>query len=214
MFTTQLLAISATIAIWILLVQRLARASNSVDAKTGPTNAVFIHVCFSVVVIGQLLFIERRLYRLRAERYTYLHPGEILPLSRRHRGLGVASDPVIAFSPWNRPPLPTYAAALAQSGVGTGDVEDHLIAAPPPPAYGNTRGSVLLLAGHLRDSLLARRPLSVQSRISESGEIANSRSRPASYASQDPRWEEIQNADRAQRLEETLTRLVSDGHPR
>jgi len=31
---------------------------------------------------------------------------------------------------------------------GTGDVEDEIIAAPPPPAYGNTRGSVLLLSAY------------------------------------------------------------------
>jgi hypothetical protein len=142
--------------------------------------------------------LERRFFRLRGERYSYLHPGEILP---RHRGVPRGSDTGIAFAPWNRPPLPTYAAALAQSGVGTGDVEDHLIAAPPPPAYGNTRGSTLLLQGYLRNSLRAQRPPSVVS------EAASERERPISYASRDERWEEIQDADRARQLDATLSRL-------
>jgi hypothetical protein len=102
-------------------------------------------------VLAQVLLLERRVFRLRAERYTYLHPGQLFQSG------GTGS---MGFAPWNRPPLPTYAAALAASGYGTGDVEDHLIAAPPPPAYGNTRGSTLLLSGFLRDSLRAQRPIS------------------------------------------------------
>ncbi|GLB38620.1 hypothetical protein LshimejAT787_0504850 [Lyophyllum shimeji] len=159
-FLLQLAFIGGSIAAWVLLVRYASQRS----ADGFSTTAIFIHVIFGVALLAQLLFIERRIFRLRAERYSYLHPGEILP-SARSRPV----DPSIAFSPWNRPPLPTYAAALAQSGVGTGDVEDHLIAAPPPPAYGNTRGSTLLLAGFLRDSLRAQRPLSGRSQMSQRG---------------------------------------------
>jgi len=115
----------------------------------------------------------------------------------------------MGFSPWNRPPLPTYAAALAQSGVGTGDVEDHLIAAPPPPAYGNTRGSTFLLSGFLRDSLRAQRPVSAQTQASQINQPAmvERSERPISYVSVDEDWEEVQNAERARRLEETLSTL-------
>jgi hypothetical protein len=133
---------------------------------------------------------------MRAQRYAFLHPGEILPTSRR----GQAMDSSIAFSPWNRPPLPTYAAALAQSGVGTGDVEDNLIALNPPPAYGNTRGSTLLLSGFLDARLRAERPLSVRTEMSQ-------QDRPLSYVSNDSEWEVIQNAERARQLEETLSNL-------
>jgi hypothetical protein len=196
----QILLIGGCITGWILAAQRLARDQNG---GLGPSSAIFVHVLFGVTILGQLLFLERRIFRLRAERYTYLHPGQMLPSSRSMGG----SDPSIAFSPWNRPPLPTYAAALAQSGVGTGDVEDHLIAAPPPPAYGNTRGSTMLLAGYLRDSLRAQRPVSGHSQTSqlERGE------RPLSYVSRDEQWEEIQDAERARRLEETLARLERPG---
>ena len=121
----------------------------------------------------------------------------------------------IAFAPWNRPPLPTYAAAIAQSGVGTGDVEDNIIAIPPPPAYGNTRGSTLLLQGFLSDALRAQRPRSsgsmqswVNVRRSEGlrgGE--DEQDRPKSYVSTDSEWEARLDADRALVLEETLARL-------
>jgi hypothetical protein len=118
---------------------------------------------FCIAVIGQLVFLERRIYRLRAERYTFLHPGEMLPRYTERTLPG--GDLSFAFAPWNRPPLPTYAATLAQSGHGTGDVDDHLIAVPPPPAYGNTRGSTLLLSGFLRDSLRAQRPPTIHSEV-------------------------------------------------
>jgi len=208
-FVLQILTIAGTIAAWALCVRFTMRppsqsqpqqsnsdpSSDSSTPQMSGSSAIFIHVVFGVAVLGQLLFLERRIFRLRAERYAFIHPGEMLPTSRRHR-----ADPSIGLSPWNRPPLPTYAAALAQSGGGTGDVEDHLIAAPPPPAYGNTRGSRLLLTGFLRDSLRAQRPVSVDSQQT-SGE------RPLSYASRDDEWEVIQDADRARQLEETLSQL-------
>lgn len=158
------------------------------------SSTIFIHVVFGVALLGQLLFLERRVFLMRAQRYAFVHPGEILP-SARHPVV----DQSIAFSPWNRPPLPTYAAALAQSGVGTGDVEDHIIAQPPPPAYGNTRGSRLLLAGHLNDTQRAQRPASQMSQ--------QPADRPVSYMSHDDEWEVIQDADRALQLEQTLARL-------
>ncbi|KIK69760.1 hypothetical protein GYMLUDRAFT_121995, partial [Collybiopsis luxurians FD-317 M1] len=127
------------------------------------SSTIFVHVVFAVGFLSQCLFLERRIYVMRAQRYMFLHPGEILPTSRHGR----AFDATVAFSPWNRPPLPTYAAALAQSGVGTGDVEDNLIAVNPPPAYGNTRGSTLLLSGFLDARLRAERPVSVRTEISQ-----------------------------------------------
>lgn len=192
-FLIQLIFFGGTITGWAIAIKHLTRQSAS---GLGPSN-IFLHVIFGIAVLGQLLFIERRIFRLRAERYSHIHPGQILPSSRHQ----FVPNPSIAFGPWNRPPLPTYAAALAQSGVGTGDVEDHLIAAPPPPAYGNTRGSTMLLTGFLRDSLRAQRPVSESSHMSQRDE------RPISYVSRDEQWEEIQDAERARQLEDTLTRL-------
>ncbi|CAA7262974.1 unnamed protein product [Cyclocybe aegerita] len=198
-FLLQLSLFAGTIVAWVFATRLLLNVGNDGQRLPGgQSSAVFVHVVFVIAIIGQLIFLERRLFRLRGERYSHLHPGELLP---RHRS-GPTPHTGIAFAPWNRPPLPTYAAALAQSGAGTGDVEDHLIAAPPPPAYGNTRGSTLLLAGFLRDSLRAQRP---QSATSQSAPTPTSR--PLSYVSRDEQWEEIQNADRALRLEETLSRL-------
>lgn len=207
-FIVQFLFFAGTVAAWVLSIQQINRVSKK-SSNTGSSSAIFVHVVFGIAVLGQLLFLERRLFCLRAERYSFLHPGEILPRSRSRSPGGAA----LAFSPWNRPPLPTYAAALADSGVGTGDVEDHIIAAPPPPAYGNTRGSTLLLAGFLRDSLRAQRPSSRASRVSRVSqtsrvnEMDQRPDRPVSYASHDEQWEEYCDAERARRLEETLTTL-------
>jgi hypothetical protein len=154
----QLSIVSACIGLWIVAIRSLSK-----NTTTAPTLIVSLHVIFVIVLIAQLIFLERTVFKLRVQRYAYLFPGENIPMQAR---AGVPT-PVIAFAPWNRPPLPTYAAALAQSGAGTGDVEDHLIAAPPPPAYGITRGSRLILAGHMRQSILAQRPPSGLSYVNE-----------------------------------------------
>ncbi|KAH9995811.1 hypothetical protein BJV77DRAFT_960912 [Russula vinacea] len=105
------------------------------------TSHIFLHVAFAVVSLVQAVLIERRIFRARAERYAFKHPGDMFPTSPQDGQSG--PDASMPVAPWNRPPLPTYAAALASSGVGTGDVEDVEIARPPPPAYGKTRGSTL-----------------------------------------------------------------------
>jgi hypothetical protein len=204
-FVGQLLVLAGTIGGWAIATMRVNRAINSEAAPpdsdtqlNNATSGVFVHVIFGLLCLAELIFLERRLFRLRAERYSFLHPGEMLPSSHQRYNPSASN---IGIAPWLRPPLPTYAAALAQSGHGTGDVEDHAIAVPPPPAYGNTRGSTLLLAGFLRDSLRAQRPRSQQSRMSQLTE------RPVSYTSRDEGWEEIRDADRARRLEETLSTL-------
>jgi len=161
----QMLLLGGTTALWILAIKRMY-LGQSVDNQDNQLpkmqSIIVIHVIFAVVTLGQLIFFERRLFRARAERYMYLHPGDVLPAHRR----GSVSSIHMGYAPWNRPPLPTYAAALAQSGFGTGDVEDNIIAAPPPPAYGNTRGSMLLLSGFLRESLRAQRPVSAHNQES------------------------------------------------
>jgi hypothetical protein len=138
---------------------------------------------------------------VRAERYGFKHPGEMLPTSLQRGPSANASMPV---APWSRPALPTYAAALASSGVGTGDVEDVEIAAPPPPAYGQTRGSTLILAGFLRNSLRAQAREFEGNRAST---MSGRNDRPISFVSQDEEWEVRRDADRARRIEEALAVL-------
>ncbi|KAG9005934.1 hypothetical protein FRB90_010135 [Tulasnella sp. 427] len=114
---------------------------------------VFVHISFATAVLILLIFLERAVFRARVDRFAFKNPG-VLPQYRSRGGRGIPeSGPLsegsswrsIPYAPWNRPPLPTYAAAVNVRG--TGDVEDEIIAAPPPPAYGNTRGSTLLLTG-------------------------------------------------------------------
>ncbi|KAF8798906.1 hypothetical protein BYT27DRAFT_7122221 [Phlegmacium glaucopus] len=197
-FAAQLTLLGGTVIGWVFTSEHFAHLPTGQNLFAGQPAIIFFHIVFLLAVLVQLVFLERRLFRLRGERYSYLHPGEVLP---RHRNNNIPeTSTTLAFAPWNRPPLPTYAAALAQSGVGTGDVEDHLIAVSPPPAYGNTRGSTLLLSGLLRNSLRA------QNRHSNSSPAVQEfhTDRPLSYVSRDEQWND---AERARQLEETLNRL-------
>jgi len=204
----QLSLFAGTIVGWVFAAMALGGQLNApppgpADAQNMPppdhTSTIFVDIAFAVVLIAQLLFLERRIYRVRAERYAFKHPGEILPASlRRSRSL---ADATIAVAPWNRPPLPTYAATLAASGVGTGDVEDAEIAPAPPPAYGKTRGSTLILAGFLRDSLLIRAREHEENR-SES-RMSDHSARPVSLRSRDEEWEVRRSTDLARRTDES-----------
>jgi len=207
-FGAQTLLLAATVVAWVFTSKLVTAMAQAPQVPAGLSVGALAHVVFIVAMIVELVFLERRVFRLRGERYSYLHPGEILP---RHRSARIAGAPGIPFAPWNRPPLPTYAAALAQSGHGTGDVEDHIIAAPPPPAYGNTRGSTFLLSGYMSETLQAQRPPSIRSTVS----IAppDRPSRPVSYRSRDEEWEIVAVAERSQRLEETLERLERTDGP-
>jgi len=209
----QILFFAGTVIGWVFAAIALNSNSQSQDQDNGgpdslPQNNssashIFIHVAFAIISLAQIVLVERSIYRVRAERWAVKHPGEMLPTSLRRGHSANASVPV---APWHRPPLPTYAAALASSGVGTGDVEDAEIAPPPPPAYGKTRGSTLLLAGFLRDSLRARaREYERDHRAS--GMTARTTDRPISFVSQDEEWEVRRDADRARRIEEALSAL-------
>jgi len=186
-FAVQLIILGGTVAAWVFASNRLARMAKE-KHQTQPT--IPMHFIFIVIILVQLVLLERLLFRLRGERYNYIHHGEILPHQSHHRNTP-RSSMIMAFAPWNQPPLPTYAAALSQSGVATGDVEDHLIAGLPPPAYGNTQGSTPVLSGFPQNSLGR-----------ESGT-----SRPLSYVSRDEQSDQVQNSERVRRLEETMDRL-------
>jgi len=179
-----------------------------VVAKATPDSSemkVFIHSTFGIVVLGQLVFLERTFYKFRAERYALSHPGEMMPGSLLHPRSANARLPL---TPWNRPSLPTYAAVLYETGVATGDVEDVEIAIPPPPAYGITRGSTLLGTGFINYELREQsRRARVQRGESLSDLSHGSDSRPASYMSQNEDWEARCDATRARILEEALARL-------
>ncbi|CAE6463903.1 unnamed protein product [Rhizoctonia solani] len=173
--------------------------SDPLDQMTH-SSLVFVHVAFGAAVLFQLLILERSVYRFRAERYAHLHPDEMASVTE--------VNGVMGLSPWNRPPLPSYAAALGVRG--TGDVEDIVIAAPPPPEYGNTRGSTLLLASHFSAS---------QSRLDSTSRSGDQRgaldrpvqdwSRPVSYGEDEMR----ENIRRSLDLEAALARLEGPTRP-
>jgi len=177
----------------------------------GWSSTIFVHVAFSVVALFEFIFLERTIFHMRAERYMFKHgmSPDARRAARRAATLGIA--------PWNRLPLPTYAAALAEGGHGTGDVEDNLIAIVPPPAYGNTRGSVLLLSSMLPSNLIRslsrvsqRSERSTRSRGREAEmEDGRRRGRPLSYGAS----EEVDDAARARQLEASLARLENQPRP-
>jgi len=192
---------------WWYTVQRF-QANVDQGISSGLSSTIFVHVAFTVISLFEFIFLERCLFHIRAERYMFKHG---MPMhARRAAALGI--------TPWNRPSLPTYAAALAESGHGTGDVEDNLIAIIPPPAYGNTRGSVLLLSSMLPSSLIRslsrisqRSQRSTRSRPrSQDAEVEEGRrSRPVSYGAS----EEIGDAARARELENSLAQLENTSPP-
>jgi len=214
----QLALLGGTLAAWVIITQHLLHGSPDFSSSPSPDSgndasdddnsgsslggsaSIFVHVTFALAVLGQLIFLERCVFHMRAQRYAFKHPGATLPTSRSPSGRAG-----MGFAPWNRPSLPTYAAALAQSGLGTGDVEDNLIAIPPPPAYGNTRGSTLLLRGFLRNSL--REAVTSRDSQHRMSVFSQRSSRPVSYHSQDGDAAERGDAARAMRLAETLQQL-------
>jgi len=184
----QLTLLAGTVTGWVFASKHLSvLAERNNQSSFGYPPTIPVHIVFIIVILIQLVYLERLLCRLRDERYNYLHHGGILPLHRRILRSSVAS----VFSPWNQPPLPTYAAALLQSGVATGDVEDHIIAGSPPPAYDHTRGSPLVLSGFLQNS---------PSRESGTGGRG-------SDVNWDEQRDQVQNAERVRQLEETMARL-------
>jgi len=202
-----------TIALWIILA-KLVIPSIDVGRQTALT--VFIHMTFAVCAAAQAILFERVVFRYRAERYAMLHPGEVLP-DLFNRGRQVSTR--LALAPWNRPSLPTYAAVLMESGVGTGDVEDNHIAVVPPPAYGNTRGSTLLLAGFIstefqQQARLAREARGERSSLttvaSAESNKSSDKSRPMSYVTVDSEWDARCDMSRATYLAETLAQLEAE----
>lgn len=106
-----------------------------------------------------------------------------------------------------------------ESGVGTGDVEDNHIAVAPPPAYGHTRGSTLLLAGFISSELQeqSRRAREARGERSSLATVASiesnktsNKSRPMSYVTVDSEWDARCDMSRATYLAETLARLEAE----
>ena len=219
-----LLSLAGLVIAWVFAAQYIVRVSSEGSpgsSNMGGTSSIFVHVAFAIVLLIFLIFTERAVFQFRAERYAHVHPGEILPSSRHRRRMSMhnGESAGIGFVPWHRPPLPTYAAALGVRG--TGDVEDVIIAAPPPPAYGNTRGSTLILANLIRNSRASQSRASAQSRGASwqvvgrpgaDGRMSgvSTRSMPISY----DEAEHHSDVARARVLEETLARLEDGGNSR
>lgn len=100
--------------------------------------------------------------------------------------------------------------------MGTGDVEDNHIAIVPPPAYGNTRGSTLLLAGFINAEFQEQARLTREARgersslttvASAESNKSSDKSRPMSYVTVDSEWDARCDMSRAAHLAETLARL-------
>lgn len=209
-FTVVLAIVIGTIVGWVFSAISVGHSShnnnnnNSNNSNGGGGNnssisPIFLHLLFAVVVIIELVLLERTLFRVRAERYAHKHPGEMLPLHRNAATAQIAARGM-PLAPWNRPSLPSYAAALGFRG--TGDVEDGLIAAPPPPAYGNTRGSTLLLT-----TLVQNRSRNSLSELRESNEEEyDSPSRRASMHSDDS----MPSADRHHQPQTVVARTSNE----
>jgi len=223
----QLTVLAGTVIGWVFAV-RLIKVPNvggsDNDNNNGPpvSGTIFIHVAFTVVTLIQLLFLERCIFHIRAERWMHYNPNSTLPSNLRGRSQTGPSR--MPYAPWNRPSLPTYAAALGFRG--TGDAEDNEIArvvaigsGDVPPQYGHTRGSTLLaygIGGRLQmvrgsSGSVISEMLDRSRSTTPSPATRDTRERPVSYGQS----EEIEDALRAHRLEDALSRLEagsSQGH--
>jgi hypothetical protein len=200
-------AFTGIVVAWILTVV-LVKGSKGPPASDGQTShngaipssmnasIIFIHIGFGVTTLLLGILLERATFIARAERYNFVHRSD------SNSGSGVG-PPGITFVPWNRPSLPTYANALGYRG--TGDVEDNYIAPLPPPEYGNTRSSTLLMSA-LYPQYPQERPTSYTSRISagSGGRVGHSDDDDGGAAEGDS---VADYARRARMLEEALATL-------
>jgi hypothetical protein len=182
---------------WVLISVFVFKSNAGSDSLN--SSSIFVHTAFTFMVCVEAYFIERSIFQLRVEHYAHKHPGDILPTSLRRGALQRSTS--LARQ---RRSLPTYGSVLASSGVRTGDVEDSMIVQLPPPAYGYTRGSRLLLTGYLRNSMRARAREGGDDRAGQLSE------RPISYLSRDEEWEERLEAARARAVEEALGQLEEE----
>ena len=137
-----LFSLGGTIAIWVFATITVNATLESKHENTVASLTVFIHVGFVIVFLGQLVFLQRAIHRLRRERYQHFHPGQFPPQHHSRSSL----DSLAALAPWNQPQprLPLYRVALPQSGIATRDVEANPIAiSSPPPTYGSVRDCTL-----------------------------------------------------------------------
>lgn len=85
---------------WAFSIIMLRKSSQNIDPKqddtgfSGSNSQIFVHVAFGVVALAQLVLLERLTFRVRAERYAFKHPGEML----RRGGPMSASMPMVRCS--------------------------------------------------------------------------------------------------------------------
>ena len=124
--TVQTAMLIGTIVGWAITAIRIRALVAARPGEGMGSATVFVHVAFCLATLGQVLVLERRVFALRAERWAYKHPGEILPVAHGGRRRGRFGGGSLPIAPWHRPPLPTYASVVADSGARTGDVEVRL----------------------------------------------------------------------------------------
>ena len=95
-----LLILAGTGVGWAFSIIMLQRTNQNTDPNqvdqgfSGANSQIFVHVAFGVLVLAQLVLLERLIFRVRAERYAFKHPGEML-----RRGHGNTSMPMVCKLP-------------------------------------------------------------------------------------------------------------------
>ena len=96
----QILLLCGTIAAWVLLALKMkndlsqpvnqapqsqnSNPQNSSGPSAFSSASVFIHITFAFTTLAQLIFLERCIFLVRAPRYAYKHPGQVLPRHGRN----------------------------------------------------------------------------------------------------------------------------------
>ncbi len=95
-FTAQILLLAGTGVAWFFSTKLLQQmASQGQNMPAGGSSTVLVHVIFLVTAVVQLVFLERRIFRMRGERYSHKHPEKYFLVIEGFRQLRTARQSLL-----------------------------------------------------------------------------------------------------------------------
>lgn len=143
------LIVGVLAAAWVLSVRAIEMSPdpNQNGEQEGPgsslSSTVFIHIVFAISTLALLITLYQTVLQVLAERRAFAHPHDVLP---RYNTYEADSD---NYAPLRTRMRPLWLSGTLREGrtAPAVDADVPAMVGPPPPAYGRTRGSTLLLKG-------------------------------------------------------------------
>ncbi|KAG8860919.1 hypothetical protein FRB96_003654 [Tulasnella sp. 330] len=136
---------------WVLSIRAIEASpnSNQSPSEEDPGNpissAVFVYIAFGVCSLALLIVLHHTVQQALVERHTFAHPLDVLPRYNTYEGDGDT------YAPLQTRMRPLWLSGSLREGravpVPVVEGDGPAMVGPPPPAYGRTRGSTLLLRG-------------------------------------------------------------------